>query len=98
MDNVQKWSYQLKAKEMVDILNSKNFNAINAVLTAAGKTPLEKYQSSWSGSEYKGTYWHSTWGGISTQAPAWGLSEDAKAGTGNMQMSNVYPVRYVFAF
>ena len=79
-------------------LISKNFNAINAVLTAAGKTPLEKYQSSWSGAEYKGTYWHSTWGGISTQAPAWGLSEDAKAGTGNMQMSNVYPVRYVFAF
>jgi hypothetical protein len=30
MDNVQKWAYQLQAKEMVDILNSKNFNAIYA--------------------------------------------------------------------
>ena len=30
MDEVQKWSYRLKAKEMVDILNSKNFNAVYA--------------------------------------------------------------------
>ena len=79
-------------------LISKNFDAINAVLNAAGATPLEAYKSSWTGSEYQGTYWHSTWGGLSTQAPAWGLSINAKAGTGNMQMSNVYPVRYVFAF
>ena len=37
MDNVQKWSYQLKAKEMVDILNSKNFNAIYAEDAADAK-------------------------------------------------------------
>lgn len=30
MDNVQKWAYRLQAKEMVDILNSKNFNALYA--------------------------------------------------------------------
>ena len=79
-------------------LISKNFDAINAVLNAAGKTPLEAYKSSWTGSEYQGTYWHSTWGGLNNQAPAWGLSINAKAGNGNMMMSNVYPVRYVFAF
>ena len=37
MDNVQKWSYQLKAKEMVDILNSKNFNAVYAEDAAEAK-------------------------------------------------------------
>lgn len=30
MDQVQKWAYRLKAKEMVDILNSKNFDAVYA--------------------------------------------------------------------
>lgn len=30
MDNVQKWAAQLKAKEMVEILNSYNFNAVYA--------------------------------------------------------------------
>ena len=30
MDNVQKWAYRLQAKEMVDILNSKNLNALYA--------------------------------------------------------------------
>ena len=79
-------------------LISNNFDAINAVLNAAGKTPLESYKPSWTGSEYQGTYWHSTWGGLNNQAPAWGLSINAKAGNGNMMMTNVYPVRYVFAF
>ena len=79
-------------------LISQNFDAINVVLNAAGKTALEAYKSSWTGSEYLGTYWHSTWGGLNSQAPAWGLSINARAGTGNMQMSNVYPVRFVFAF
>ena len=79
-------------------LISKNFDALNTVLTAAGKTPLEAYKSSWTGSEYQGTYWHSTWGGLNNQAPAWGLSINQKAGNGNMMMSNVYPVRFVFAF
>lgn len=79
-------------------LISNNFDAINAVLNAAGKTPLESYKPSWTGSEYQGTYWHSTWGGLNNQASAWGLSINAKAGNGNMMMTNVYPVRYVFAF
>ena len=79
-------------------LISKNFDALNTVLNAAGKTPLEAYKPSWTGSEYQGTYWHSTWGGLNNQAPAWGLSINANAGNGNMMMSNVYPVRYVFAF
>ena len=79
-------------------LISANFEKLNEVLNAAGKTPLESYKSSWTGSEYQGTYWHSTWGGLNNQAPAWGLSINAKAGNGNMMMSNVYPVRYVFAF
>ena len=79
-------------------LISKNFDALNTVLNAAGKTPLETYKSSWTGAEYQGTYWHSTWGGLDNQAPAWGLSINAKAGNGNMMMSNVYPIRFVFAF
>ena len=79
-------------------LISKNFDALNAVLSTAGKTQLEAYKSSWTGSEYQGTYWHSTWGGLNNQAPAWGLSINAKAGNGNMMMTNVYPVRFVFAF
>lgn len=79
-------------------LISKNFDALNAVLNTAGKTSLEAYKSSWTGAEFQGTYWHSTWGGINNQAPAWGLSINAKAGNGNMMMTNVYPVRFVFAF
>ena len=79
-------------------LISKNFDALNAVLNTAGKTSLEAYKSSWTGSEYQGTYWHSTWGGLNNQAPAWGLSINARAGNGNMMMTNVYPVRFVFAF
>ena len=79
-------------------LISKNFDALNAVLNTAGKTSLEAYKSSWTGAEYQGTYWHSTWGGLNNQAPAWGLSINAKAGEGNMMMTNNYPVRFVFAF
>ena len=79
-------------------LISKNFDALNAVLNTAGKTSLEAYKSSWTGAEYQGTYWHSTWGGLNNQAPAWGLSINAKAGQGNMMMTNNYPVRFVFAF
>ena len=30
MDEVQKWAYKLQAKEMVDILNKYNYNAIYA--------------------------------------------------------------------
>lgn len=37
MDETQKWFYRLKAKEMVDILNSKNFNAVYADDAAEAK-------------------------------------------------------------
>ena len=48
----------------------QNFETLNAALSAADKTTLEPYKNSWTGAEYQGTYWHSTWGGLNSQAPA----------------------------
>ena len=77
-------------------LIGQHFETLNAVLSAAGKTPLETYKNSWEGAEYQGTYWHSTWGGLNPSAPAWGLSINQSPS--NMLMSYSYPVRFVFAF